>query len=503
LLERNFFLLDNKKLSTDIIYNRDMRVCIVGAGVSGIQVADVMERDGHACHVFERESTVGGIWRQNYAGFGLQVPHELYEFCNVQSHKAGTFPPGAEIHEYIQHFFVTNDLSGRCTFSFNVSVLGIESIPEGWKVTTTDGTYEFDYCVMCTGMYNTPFIPSFISDKQPANGSATIHASDFTDADVARDKKVLVVGGGKSAIDCAVAAASVTDDVTLCSRTMHWPIPRRILGVIPFQWTTYSRAGHALLPPHWDLSRLSLSWHQNRYVKAVKRAIWRVVEMIVKRQFGLKRAPVNPIDVDLFSGGQILDNTFYDRVSSGRIRHVVTEDVGSELDRMQKQGGAEMLTICGTGFRKDYSIFDSDTRTRLDVQGDGLWLYKNILPPGVENLAFIGSEVSTFNNILTQKLQVEWLSHLIKKSLVPGQAAMAEYVDRERRWKRSFLPDSPSRAALLQLHMTRYHDILLQDMEIPPVRVKWWELLLPITARDYGDTFPSAPSPRGSSSPPP
>ena len=43
---------------------------------------------------------------------------------------------------------------------------------------------------------------------------------------------------------------------------------------------------------------------------------------------------------------------------------------------------------------------------RLSIQKDGLYLYRNIIPPQVPDLAFIGSEVSTFNNILTHAMQL-------------------------------------------------------------------------------------------------
>ena len=36
---------------------------------------------------------------------------------------------------------------------------------------------------------------------------------------------------------------------------------------------------------------------------------------------------------------------------------------------------------------------------RLKKQKDGLYLYRNVIPPGVDNLAFVGAEVSTFNNV--------------------------------------------------------------------------------------------------------
>ena len=38
----------------------------------------------------------------------------------------------------------------------------------------------------------------------------------------------------------------------------------------------------------------------------------------------------------------------------------------------------------------------------LQCIAPGLFLYRNILPTGLPNVAFVGAEVSTFNNILTQ-----------------------------------------------------------------------------------------------------
>jgi dimethylaniline monooxygenase (N-oxide forming) len=57
-----------------------------------------------------------------------------------------------------------------------------------------------------------------------------------------------------------------------------------------------------------------------------------------------------------------------------------------------------------------YDYLDGDMRARLDLQKDGLYLYRNCLPYAVPHLAFVGSEVSTYNNILTQGLQVRAVS---------------------------------------------------------------------------------------------
>ena len=64
----------------------------------------------------------------------------------------------------------------------------------------------------------------------------------------------------------------------------------------------------------------------------------------------------------------------------------------------------------------------------LGLQKDGLYLYRNVLPPKVPGLAFVGSEVSTFNNVLTSGLQAEWLARVLHGDVVlpPMEALVAD-----------------------------------------------------------------------------
>ena len=445
-----------------------MRVCIVGAGVAGLQAADHLARDGHECVVFDKGGDVGGVWRENYDGFGLQVPSELYEFPGMPvPARDGSFPAGAEVQRYIRDFVAHTDLARRCSMRFDEEVRKVTRLADGtWSVRTAaypiTGEYVFDYVVVATGMYHLPHVPAPWTEDARA-----VHSSKFLDASVVTGKRVVVVGGGKSAIDCAVEASKHSDDVTLYARALHWPVPRRILGLVPFQWGTYSRLGHFLLyPPHWT----STHW-MHAACAPLKRAVWSLLERIFAWQFAVH--PDTPLILDLFHGGQILDYQFRDAVRDGRIKVRPTPPPDADV------------VVCGTGFTKSYEIFDAETRARLDVQDDGLWLYHNLLPPRVPGLAFVGSEVSTFNNILTHHVQSRWLAHALRTDALPSPETMEAHVEKERRWKRSWMADTPSRAALLQLHMTRYHDLLCADMD--GLRPASWfhKWLAPLTARMY------------------
>jgi cation diffusion facilitator CzcD-associated flavoprotein CzcO len=57
-----------------------MKVAIIGAGVTCLQVATILKQGGIECTIFEKAGDITGLWNKNYAGFALQVPKELYEF---------------------------------------------------------------------------------------------------------------------------------------------------------------------------------------------------------------------------------------------------------------------------------------------------------------------------------------------------------------------------------------------------------------------------------------
>merc|ERR1712232_938752 len=127
--------------------------------------------------------------------------------------------------------------------------------------------------------------------------------------------------------------------------------------------------------------------------------------------------------------------------------------------------------------------------------GDGLYLYRNIIPPAVYNLAFVGSEVSTFNNILTHGLQALWLQRMLTGEMnLPRPSTMERIVEKEQAWKRSWMPPSSARAAIWQLHMMKYHDNLCKDMQVRHKRKGYnfvAEFLAPYSAADYESLFRS------------
>lgn len=323
-----------------------------------------------------------------------------------------------------------------------------------------------------------------------------MHSSAFTEASMAEGKKVLVVGGGKSAIDCAVVAGNHALSSTLLFKKAHWPVPRKLLDLVPFKWGTYSRFGHFMLTPHHDMGSIKAACHT--LASPIKYAWWRIVETMFLFQFGLSgdRVPTTPIDIDLFSGGQILNYDYREALKTGSIADRKGEIARYTESGVVLQDGTSLqadLVVFGTGFAKDYSFLDANTAEKLGREKDGLYLYRSIIPPAVPKLAFVGAEVSTFNNILTQALQSRWLKNVWGGEVsLPSEAKMWDDVKKEQEWKRGWMPSTGSRAATLQLHQMQYHDRLCKDMGVSHLR-KGRNVLAeafgPYSASDYSGLF--------------
>ena len=123
------------------------------------------------------------------------------------------------------------------------------------------------------------------------------------------------------------------------------------------------------------------------------------------------------------------------------------------------------VVIYGTGFQKTYEFLSVEVRADLSIEEDGLYLYKNIFHTGVPGLSFVGSQVTTFNNILTHYLQAQLVAAVLSgRVMLPSKQDMDQDVARVKAWKRGFLPDSRHRASQVQLYMTSYHDELVSMM---------------------------------------
>ncbi|KAL6750491.1 flavin-containing monooxygenase [Haematococcus lacustris] len=459
------------------------RVVVIGCGVAGLQVIRRLSEADFQVLALEGNGEVGGVWSKNYYGYCLQCPWDLYTFPDFpypeHLRPATTYPTGLEVQAYIRAY--AEHFSLHQHIKLNCRLLQLRPGPhgQGWRVLYLDCVADrfysvaADFVVMATGIYNQPLIPR-IENEAEFKGQCT-HAKHFTDPSLADNKDVVVVGAGKTAVDVQtmLAASKRARSVTALLRQGHWPVPRQVHG-LSIRSIVFNRAIVDMLPPYYTSKPSAQVMH--KAIKPVKRLFWRWFEGYIQADFNLsaERLPMERLPRDLFSGSQILDNKAAKWIMPGAVPTVRGSIQSFTANGILLQDGsflrADLVLFC-TGYTKSYEYLPGTLRAKLDLQKDGLYLYRNIIPPCIPNLAFIGAEVSTYNNILTSGLQSLWLTALLqgRVQLPPVQVMQAD-VKEQQRWKRKVMPAQQHRGCVLMLYMQCYHDQLVTDLGLSPYR---------------------------------
>ena len=477
-------------------------VAIIGAGVAGLAAAKSLMQKGFSCKIYDRQANLGGVWADGYAGFGVQVQKELYEFPDFPLPQ-GTenFTPGPVFQRYLDAYCEKFSI-GEC-LQLGATVRTVAQTSCGWslQIDTSDGPVEHqaDFLVIATGLYSeTPDVPRIAGAD--AYSGEILHSSQVRDFEMLRDRDVVVVGYGKSAADIAAGAVSVAKSVRLVFRTAHWPVPRKLLGLLPFKWGMLTRLTASLIPPYVRPSPAVRLLHSAG--KPLPWLFWRVVELLLRTQQrlstrienGKNLVPDHDVLFDAYSERTMVPRPgFVDMIRKGAIRAHRSSISRFTDDRLVLSDGSEIAADCvvfATGWQNTHAFLSEDLKTSLGQDRDGIYLYRHILHPAVPNLAFIG-RVSSFMSVTTYALQGRWLAGVLSGQVVrPSVAEMTAAISDLKAWKRSWMPESPARSGTLLLHMAHYHDELLMDLGEDPLRKKGIlaplkELLAPYQASDF------------------
>ena len=480
-------------------------VGIVGAGVAGLATARTLLAQGVDCTLFERGAVLGGVWADGYSNFGLQTQSDLYEFPDWPLPE-GTpdFTPGPIILKYLadfaDHFGVTPHIR------FDTAVTGIaerNGPGAGWTIASRTGDEarqdDFDLVVVCIGLYsNIPYMPAFPGQEDFAG--EILHISGLKSREQLAGKRVAVLGYGKSATDAALESAAVAAETHIIVRDLHWPLPPKLAGILPFKWGLLNRMTSTLIPLYQRPTPLERAVHG--LAKPLVWFYWRLVEALFYFQcrlgsrFGTRVSlvPDKPIEIDAFSESLMLPRPeLYPAIRKGRIEAHHTKIAGYTESGVMLENGRRLdidTMILGTGWRTDFGFLPERLQAALGFEDDGFYLYRHMLHPDVPGLVFVG-RAATGSSILTYSLQARWLADLIAgKHALPAAEVMLQDIEAMKAWKRSWMPYSKARSARLIAHMLHYHDELLQDLGANPLRKTGiWaplrELIEPYEPRDY------------------
>src|SRR5262245_10363274 len=471
----------------------DRRVCVVGAGISGLVTAKVLLEDGFDPLLFEKDATLGGVWSpsRTYPGLCANNSRDTYAFSDhPYPQTAGVFPSSQEVFDYLGGYADRFGLRPRLRLrSQVVRVARPAGASRGFVVTVRpDGapptTEHFDYVAVCNGTFSIPRVPRV--DGMDGFAGRALHSSELTDPDLIAGRRVVVVGAGKSALDCAAWAATHARTANLVFRRPAWMVPRYLPGGLPGDRLVVSRFAEAFLRYHRQGPAERLLHGPGRALVAL---FWAGFSRALRR---LLRMPATLVPARRLPDGvdeiAVVDD-FYDLVRAGRIdarRGAIVRFGGGTT--LELTDGARLdadVVVFATGWRQDISFLDEDLR-RL-VERDGRYhLYRFILPPGLSDLGFVGWNSSTACQ-LSSEIAAHWLSACFAGELtLPSVDDMEREVAHVHRWAAEVLPRR-SQGYFIGPLLGHDMDEMLDDLGIPRKRARTalGEYLLPLWPTRY------------------
>jgi dimethylaniline monooxygenase (N-oxide forming) len=401
---------------------KQKNVCIIGAGVSGLAAGRAFSERGHRITIIERSGGLGGVWEpaRSYPDVQTQSPKDLYRYTDkAMPDSYPEWPKGPQVHAYLQEYARGHGLDRSMRFDTTVS--GMDRRADGKPGWTLDlqgpdggvSREDFDFVAICTGQFNEPQRISYAGeDVFRAQGGRILHSSQYGDAMLAKARKVVVLGGSKSATDIAVNAVnSGASEVTIVYREPVWRIPYFIGGLVNFKRILYIRAQEEMFRS-WGIGPLS------RFAHAVARPLvwanWRGLESLLKLQLKLKACdmvPTAPIEDGVNCSVPIATPGFFPMVADGRIKAIRGTFDHFDGNTIVMSGGQRVgadVAVLAIGYKLGVPFLPEAYRSRL-VDPDGQYrLYRLIANPDLPDMGFVGFN-SSFCTVLCADLAAQWL----------------------------------------------------------------------------------------------
>ncbi|MBL8555374.1 MAG: FAD-dependent oxidoreductase, partial [Phenylobacterium sp.] len=219
------------------------RVCVVGAGPSGLAAIKTLRGAGLDATGFEMSPVVGGHWvidnpngrSAAYRSLRTNTTKRMSRFSDFEMPAEWpAFPGHEQVRAWLESYVDAFDVRGAIHTATTVT----RATPRdggGWEVSlaTADGetrTETFDALVAASGSYWDARLPQW----EGAFDGRVLHAQHYRDPTTpfdTRGKHVVVVGIGNTGCElaCEIAAAGAAS-VHISARSGTWIMPKTING---------------------------------------------------------------------------------------------------------------------------------------------------------------------------------------------------------------------------------------------------------------------------------
>ena len=392
------------------------RTAIIGAGSSGITAAKGLHEKGIEVTVFEASDRVGGNWvfgningmSAAYRGLHINTSRERMEYTDYPMPKSyPDFPHHSHIAEYFEDY--VDHFGLRLLIRFNTKVEHAQHEDGGgWTLTLGDGTTErFDALLVANGHHWDPRWPEPAFPGSDTFEGVQMHAHDYKSEDVLRDKDVVVLGMGNSAMDIAVESSYVARNTYLAARRGAWILPKYVFGR-----------------------------PMDQVLKNDPRVPWpirqRVMERVVIAQAGRpEKYGLPKPDHHFGSAHPTVSGRILDRIGHGTVTPK-PNIARLEGDRVVFTDGssvhADVVVYC-TGYKITFPFFDE---TFISAPDNHIELFLRVFHPDHRDLAFIGLLQPLGAIMPLAEAQGQWVAeYLSGRYALPSRPEMLDAIAKD------------------------------------------------------------------------
>ncbi len=444
-------------------------VCVIGAGSSGIAAAKALHERRIPFDCFEKSDRIGGNWvfankngmSSAYRSLHINTSRERMEYTDYPMPPSyPDFPHHTQIaryfDDYVEHF------GFRERIMFETGVQHASRAADGvWSVKLDgDETRRYDMLVVANGHHWDPRWPE---PQFPGRfDGVQMHSHHYIENSDFRDKNVLVVGIGNSAMDIAVESSFVARRTFISSRRGAYILPKYLFG------RPLDQIGVNALTPLLPFA----------FRRAILMAMYRIGVGRVQ-DYGLPEP-----DHKLGEAHPTISADFLNRIAHGEMtwKPNVADLVG---DQVRFEDGSlepvDVIVWC-TGYKVSFPFFDQEFVSAPD---NDLPLYRRVFKPGVANLAFIALLQPLGATMPLAEAQGRWIAAYLRGEYhLPAVAAMEADMRRER--ERMFKRYVASKRHTMQVDFDNYLYELRKELKAGAARARAAGFRLPVEPRAHG-----------------
>jgi dimethylaniline monooxygenase (N-oxide forming) len=400
------------------------RVCIIGAGSSGIASCQVLHARDIPFDCFEAGSSVGGNWRYNNDSGMSSAYRSLHAKSSRRGMQYAALPMPGNYPDYLSHEMIVKYLDDfvdhfgfRGKIHFRTEVTKVKpAMDGGWDVTVrrrdtgAERTGRYASVLVANGHHWDPRYPE---PAFPGAGTFTgeqIHSRCYRTPEPYAGKRVLVLGIGNSACDVATDCCQVAARTLLAMRRGAHIVPKYLLG-LPTDHLTLMRLG-AKAP----------LWLQRSAVALLVR---------IAQGSVTKRGLPKP-DHRLLCAPPTVSDSLLSRLHHGDIavRPVIDRFDGNRV--CFTDGSAEQVdaVIYCTGYKISFPFLD---QALINTSTTEIPLYHRVVPPKLAGLYFIGLVQPIGAIMPIAEIQSQWVADLLQgRATLPQEQEMNREIARYR-----------------------------------------------------------------------